>query len=55
MLGRFVGEGWEGKEWSEWVGGSIVRRKRGKEMVVGGKGWEISTHILRYLLKNVDN
>jgi hypothetical protein len=22
---------------------------------VGGKGWEINTHFLRYLLKNVDN
>jgi hypothetical protein len=33
----------------------LERGKRREEVGVGAKGWEINTHMLRYLLKNVDN
>jgi len=33
----------------------LVRWKRRVEVAMGGKGWEISTHILRCFLRNVDN
>jgi hypothetical protein len=44
----------------EQVGGEgegFERGKRGEELRVGGKGWDIITHkcMLGYLLKNVDN
>ena len=37
------------------TGGGVVEGNRREEVGMGGKGWEIGTFILRYLLKNVDN
>ena len=47
--------GWVVKRRFGKLGGSDGRGKRREDFRVGGKGWEIITHILRYLLENVDN
>jgi len=47
--------GGEGNECSGRVGEVLVRGKRKEELSMGGKGWEISTHIVRCFLRNVDN
>jgi len=50
--------GWVGKGREKKIreyGEGFVRGKRREDVGVGGKGWEISTHMLRYLLQNVEN
>ena len=49
------GEGWDGNRSSEKLGRSFGRGKRREDVGVGGKGWEISTHILIYFFEKVDN
>jgi hypothetical protein len=50
--------GRKGKNWKEWndlglLGEVLARGKRMEELGVGRKGWEINTHIVKYLLKKM--